>query len=190
MDSLYDYKDVELIAKPVKPKYQAGGALPFVGWTPTFGTSEAGAPRVPQEDKKKDDSKKKGLNDDDIFALLKDIDGLPSDIDKINEELNGFVILDKLDPLKLDSSSNISARYSSLLSLVKKAKINRQWYDDAYKKLRDKGSLNELAIDSSGRFIGMNADGEFERFTTEQISNKELGDFQLLTNSNLLDIRA
>jgi hypothetical protein len=35
MDSLYTYDSVDLIAKPSKSrKYQAGGAIPFVGTTP------------------------------------------------------------------------------------------------------------------------------------------------------------
>lgn len=44
IDSLYTYNDVELIAKPKrKRKYQAGGGLPFVSYTPVFATSEKGS---------------------------------------------------------------------------------------------------------------------------------------------------
>lgn len=45
MDSLYTYDQVDLIAKPKnkKRKYQAGGSLPFVSYTPIFATSESGA---------------------------------------------------------------------------------------------------------------------------------------------------
>ena len=55
IDSLYDYNDVELIAKSKKKKrkYQAGGGLPFVGFTPVFATSETGAPKDKLETKSK-----------------------------------------------------------------------------------------------------------------------------------------
>ena len=189
LDSLYTYKDVELIAKPKnkKRKYQGGGGIPFVGYTPTFATSQKGAP-VTKEDVTSD--KGTDLTNKDILELLKDIDGLPSDIDAIQASLSNFVLTSKLDPLGLDSTSSIASRYMSLIGKIKKAKANKEWYDKAYDKLRTDGSLNEYAIDSTGHFIGMNVEGDFERFTAQQVANGEVGDYQLLTNSNLLDIRA
>ena len=45
IDSLYTYDQVEIIAKPSKKKhkYQAGGGLPFVNFSPIFATSEKGS---------------------------------------------------------------------------------------------------------------------------------------------------
>ena len=189
INSLYTYKDIKLIAKPKnkKRKYQGGGGIPFVGYTPTFATSQKGAPND-----KEDITPDKGTNltNKDILELLKDIDGLPSDIDSIQASLSNFILSNKLDPLGLDSTSSIATRYISLIGKIKKAKANKEWYDKAYDKLRTDGALNEYAIDSTGHFIGMNAEGDFERFTAQQITNGELSDYQLLTNSNLLDIRA
>ena len=187
IDSLYDYNNVELIAKPKKKrKYQAGGGLPFVGFTPVFATSEKGAPTPTKEETKKGTD----LTTKDILELLKDIDGLPSDIDAIQASLANFVLADQMDPLGLDSSSSIASRYMSLIGRIKKAKANREWYDKAYDKLRNDGALNEYAVDSTGHFIGMDASGEFTRFTAKQVADGEVGNYQLLTNSNLLDIRA
>ena len=191
INSLYDYNDVELIAKPGKKrkrKYQAGGGLPFVNVAPVFATSEAGAPKATAETK----SSKKGedLTTKDILELLKDIDGLPSDIDAIQATLSDFIIADKMDPLGLASSSDIASRYVSLIGRIKKAKANRDWYDKAYDKLRNDGALNEYAVDSTGHFIGMDQEGEFARFTAKQVADGEVGAYTLLTNSNLLDIRA
>ena len=187
MDSLYTYDQVELIAKSKKKrKYQAGGGLPFVGFTPVFATSESGTPKV--ADTKK--SKEADLTTKDILELLKDVDGLPSDIDAIQASLSNFVLTDQTDPLGLDSSSSIASRYMSLIGKIKKAKANREWYDKAYDKLRNDGALNEYAVDSTGYFIGMDASGEFARFTAKQVADGEVGNYQLLTNSNLLDIRA
>lgn len=187
MDSLYTYDQVELIAKSKKKrKYQAGGGLPFVGFTPVFATSESGTPKV--ADTKK--SKEADLTTKDILELLKDIDGLPSDIDAIQASLANFVLADQMDTFGLDSSASIASRYMSLIGRIKKAKANREWYDKAYDKLRNEGALNEYAVDSTGHFIGMDASGEFARFTAKQVADGEVGNYQLLTNSNLLDIRA
>ena len=185
IDSLYTYNDVELIAKPKnkKRKYQAGGGLPFVGFTPVFATSETGVPQTQTTEKEE------GLTTKAILELLKDVDGLPSDIDAIHAALSSFLVDDINDPLGLDSS-NIASYYMSILSNIKKAKANREWYDKAYDQLREKGALNELAVDSRGSFIGMNNEGDFKRFTAEQIANQELNGYHILTNSELLDIRA
>lgn len=189
MDSLYTYDQVELIAKPKKKrKYQAGGGLPFVGFTPVFATSERGVPaKATKEDK---ESKNADLTTKDILELLKDVDGLPSDINAIQTLMSDFVIADKMDPLGLDSSSSIAARYMSLIGKIKVAKSNKEWYDKAYERLRSNNALNELAVDSRGSFIGMNREGDFARFTAQQIASGDVGDYQMLTNSELLNIRA
>lgn len=188
IDSLYTYDQVEIVAKPKKKrKYQAGGGLPFVGFSPVFATSEKGQPTPTKSDK---ESKNSDLTSKDILELLKDIDGLPSDIDAIQASLSNFVLADQMDPLGLDSSSSIASRYMNLIGRIKKAKANREWYDKAYDKLRNDGALNEYAVDSTGHFIGMDASGEFARFTAKQVADGEVGNYKLLTNSNLLDIRA
>ncbi len=189
IDSLHDYNEVEIIAKPGKKKrkYQAGGGLPFVNFTPVFATSESGAPAVAETKK---DKKGEDLTSKDLLELLKEVDGLPSDIDVIQASLANFVIMDKRDPLGLDSSSSIASRYMQLIGNIKKAKSNKQWYDKAYDRLSENGALNEYAVDSTGHFIGMNEEGDFARFTAQQVSQGETSNYQLLTNSNLLDIRA
>ena len=88
INSLYTYNDVELIAKPTKKKrkYQSGGGLPFVNFTPIFATSETGSSAT------KVDKEGEDLTTKDILELLKDIDGLPSDIDAIQASLSNFVL--------------------------------------------------------------------------------------------------
>ncbi len=189
IDSLYDYNEVEIIAKPGKKKrkYQAGGGLPFVNFTPVFATSESGAPAVTETKK---DKKGEDLTNKDLLELLKEVDGLPSDINAIQTLMSDFIISDKMDPLGLDSSSSIAARYMSLIGKIKIAKSNKEWYDKAYERLRSNNALNELAVDSRGSFIGMNPEGDFARFTAQQIASGDIGTYQMLTNSELLDIRA
>lgn len=190
LDSLYTYKDVELIARPVKKKkkYQAGGGLPFVGFTPVFATSETGVPA--QQAKTESEKKGEDLTTKDILELLKDMDGLPADMDVITANLMNFVLLDESDPLGISASSNIASRYLNVINQIKKAKTTRDWYDKVYDELRKNGALNELVVNSAGQFLGLDEQYNAKYFTAEQINKGQLGDFQLLTNGNLLQIRA
>lgn len=190
IDSLYSYDDVELIAKPKKKKrkYQAGGGLPFVNFAPVFATDETGAPSV---DTKKDE-KKDDLTSKDVLQLLKDMDGLPADMQVIVSSLKNFDLADKMDPLGLSSSSDIASRYISLINKIKVAKFNREEYNNAFNQLKGNGGLNEYAVTSEGYLIGSNQEGDFEMFTPDQVNAgvpKEKG-YSLLTNSNLLYLRA
>ena len=195
IDSLYDYNDVELIAKPKnkkKRKYQSGGGLPFVGFTPVFATSEKGAPTAAAAKTKADKDDKDDLTTKDILTLLKDMDGLPSDMQLIVSSLQSFALQDKMDPLNLSSSADIASRYISLINKVKVAKFNREEYNQAFNQLKGNGGLNEFAITSEGLLIGTNKDGDFEYFTPDQVNAgepKKQG-YSLLTNSNLLYLRA
>ena len=195
IDSLYTYDDVELVAKPKKKKkrkYQAGGGLPFVGFTPVFATSERGATTTSASKTKVDKEDKDDLTTKDILTLLKDMDGLPSDMQLIVSSLQNFALQDKMDPLNLSSSADIASRYISLINKVKVAKFNREEYNQAFNQLKGNGGLNEFAITSEGLLIGTNKDGDFEYFTPDQVNAgepKKQG-YSLLTNSNLLYLRA
>lgn len=187
IDSLYTYNDVELIAKPKKKKrkYQSGGGLPFVNFTPVFATSEVDEP-ITKSDTKDD------LTSKDVLELLKDMDGLPSDMSLIVHSLKNFDLQDQLDPLGLSSSSDIASRYISLINKIKVAKFNREEYNSAFNQLKGNGGLNEFAITSEGMLVGTNKDGDFEYFTPDEVNAGEprKQGYSLLTNSNLLYLRA
>lgn len=189
VDSLYTYDQVELIAKPKnKRKYQAGGGLPFVGFTPVFATSETGTPKV--ADTKK--SKEADLTTKDILELLKDMDGLPVDESLIVSALQNFHMSKQDDPLGIMSSSDLASQYLNIIHKIKIAKFNKDEYNNAFNQLKGNGGLSELAVTSDGMLIGSNADGDFKYFTPDQVNSGmhlEKG-YSLLTNSNLLYLRA
>lgn len=194
IDSLYTYNDVELIAKPKrkKRKYQAGGGLPFVGFTPVFATSEKGVPVASTKTAKADKDDDNDLTTKDVLTLLKDMDGLPSDMALIVDSLRNFNMMDKMDPLGLSSSSDIASRYISLINKIKVAKFNREEYNSAFNQLKGNGGLNEYAVSSDGYLIGTNAEGDFQMFTPDEVISgtpRQQG-YSLLTNSNLLYLRA
>jgi uncharacterized protein YwgA len=127
IDSLYTYDQVDIIAKPSKKKrkYQAGGGLPFVNFSPVFATSEKGADD-PVKEKKGED-----LTTKDVLTLLKDMDGLPSDMSFIVQALQDFQLQEDMDPFGL-SSSSISSQYINLINKIKVAKFNREEYNQAF----------------------------------------------------------
>ena len=190
LDSLYEYNDIEIVEKPVKKKrsYQAGGAIPFVNFTPVFATSETQSPKEISNSKED----KEDLTSKDVLQLLKDMDGLPTDINQIVTALKSFELMDKMDPLGMSSSSDIASRYISLISKIKIAKFNKDEYNNAFNQLKQNGGLNEYAVTSEGLLIGSNKEGDFEYFTPEQVNSGEprKNGYALLTNSNLLYLRA
>ena len=190
LDSLYEYNDIEIVEKPVKKKrsYQAGGAIPFVNFTPVFASSEAQSPK--EVSKSKED--KEDLTSKDVLSLLKEMDGLPTDINQIVTALKNFELMDSMDPLGMSSSSDIASRYISLISKIKIAKFNKDEYNSAFNQLKENGGLNEYAVTSEGLLIGSNKEGDFEYFTPEQVNSGEprKNGYALLTNSNLLYLRA
>lgn len=189
IESLYTYNDIELIAKSKnkkKKKYQTGGGLPFVSHTPIFATSETGVPKTTKSEDSND------LTTKDILELLKDMDGLPADMQLIIQSLKNFSMRDRMDPLGLNSSSNLASQYMNIINKIKVAKFNREEYNNAFNQLKGNGGLNELAVTSNGYLIGTNENGDFEYFTPDQINSEEHSKqgYQLLTNSNLLYLRA
>ena len=188
LNSLYTYNDVEIIAKSKnkKKKYQAGGNLPFASHTPIFATSESG------EFNPKQKSDNEDLTTKDVLSLLKDMDGLPADMQLIVGQLQNFNMKNPMDPLGLSSSSNIASNYLKVINQIKVAKFHREEYNNAFNQLKGNGGLNEFAITSDGLLIGSNQEGDFEYFTPDQVNageHKNQG-YSLLTNSNLLYLRA
>lgn len=195
MDSLYTYDSVDLIIKPSKSrKYQAGGAIPFVGTTPINAATptKTSASPTPTTEVKKNSQKDEGLTSKDLFQLIEKLDGLPADMSVIFNSLASFQVQGAGDPLGLATSSSIESKYLSILSQLKMANFNKKEYDQAYEKLSSNGGLEELAITSEGMLIGTNKEGDFQYYSPEEVAkgkNQKEG-YQLLTNSNLLYLRA
>ena len=189
LNSLYTYNEVELIAKPKKRKYQAGGSLPFVNFTP-MASPTVGAKESTKS--KKEDKADTDLTTKDVLELLKDLKGLPSDINEIIASLKNFTLDDSYLPSSMASSSNIASRYIKLIGKIQTAKFNRDEYETALNQLKTNGGLHEYAITSDGLLIGVNNEGNFKYFDASQVNSgkpKQTG-YDLLTNSNLLYLRA
>lgn len=192
IDSLYSYDQIELIARPKKSKkrkYQAGGGLPFVG---VSSVSPASSSKFSDNQVSKKDDDEKGISTKDVLELLKDMDGLPSDMNVIVQSLRNFTLMEGSNLGTLASSSSIASRYIKLMHQMKMAKFNKEEYTAAFNQLKGNGGLNEYAITSEGKLIGSNADGDFEYFSVDDVRKGTHVDkgYSLLTNSNLLYLRA
>ena len=191
LNSLYTYNEVELVAKPKKPKYQAGGNLPFVNFSPVTGPATSSAVATTKA-AKDEDSKSNDLTTKDVLELLKDLDGLPSDINQIIASLQNFTLEDDYMPSYMASSSNIASRYIKLLGQIQTAVFNKEEYKGAIDHLKNNGGLHELAITSDGWLIGVDDENNFKYFDAAQVNAGEHSEqgYSLLTNSNLLYLRA
>lgn len=161
-------------------KFQQGGLAPLVSYEPVTVTGGAAATTSEKSSSGSD------LTDKDLLELLKDLNGLPSDIATITNSLQNFYIDQQYNPYH--STSNIASRYASIIAQVKTAKFNHEQYKEAQDQVIKNGGINEYAIDEYGRLYCMNSEGDVKLLKAEQLQNNS--EYQPLTNSELLHYRA
>ena len=161
-------------------KFQQGGLAPLVSYEPVTVTGGAAATTSEKSSSGSD------LTDKDLLELLKDLNGLPSDIATITNSLQNFYIDQQYNPFH--STSNIASRYASIIAQVKTAKFNHEQYKEAQDQVIKNGGINEYAIDEHGRLYCMNSEGDVKLLRAEQL--KDNSEYQALTNSELLHYRA
>lgn len=162
-------------------KYQQGGAAipPLVNYDPVM-IQPAQETSTVAETKKEE----KGLADKDILGLLKDLDGLPNDVQIATQLLQNFFIDRQYTPKEFAPS--IASQYIQIVNQINRIKFDRAAYNDAYKAADKKGSLNEYAIDDRGNILCQNGE-DFQFLRPEQL---EGSGYKPLTNSDVLRLRA
>ena len=172
---------------------QSGGGLPpFASYTPVM-VNDAQAQyytggydytnRKSSKSSGEDDTKGEITNKD-LLTMLKDIDGLPSDMKVLYSELSKFF---QLQDLGINTAS-LSMQYLRAIEQIKLAKYNKEVFDDAYKIVESNGGLNEYAISESGKLIGINDKEELRQMTYQEL--QESKEFHPITNAELLQLRA
>ena len=171
----------------VIPKHQKGGGFEsfFTLYTPVQS-------QIPEQVSSKSNSntktkKEKGeLTEKDFFDMLKDIDGLPNEMNAIVGNLmNTF----RLSALTGIDPGDLATTYLSNLYQVKVASQNKIAYDKAVEQANKNGSMAEPAISMDGKLVVQNADG---KITTVSLSNyfENKDQYAPLTVSNLANLRA
>lgn len=131
--------------------------------------------------------KEKGeFTEKDFFDILKDIDGLPNEIDAIARNLlNTF----RLSALTGVDPGDLATTYLSNLYQITAASQNKDTYDKVVEQANKNGAMAEPAISIDGKLVVQNSDGGISTVSLDKyFQNKDK--YKLLTVSNLANLRA
>lgn len=173
---------------------QGGGMPPFTYYQPVF--VNTAQPRYLSQESSSSrsssnssSSEMKGeITDKDLLSMLEKVDGLPSDMQAIYQQLASFY---DMKDLGIPNTTSLANQYISVLSALKTVKYSKEQFDNAYTNANKKDALNEVAISEDGRIIVQTENGIESKSLDElkeMIDNNE--SYLPLTNSNLLRIRA
>ena len=173
----------------VIPKFQQGGG--FDSFFTQYQSVQAPTSKVPQQtssisytSKDKDDNSKSRLTEKDFFNMIKEIDGLPNDMEKIVNSLVKTFQISNLTGLDLNS---IQTTYLSSLYQLKVAKQNKAKFDKAIEHAQTAGSLQEPAI-YGRQVLAQTEDGEIHPIDLDTYFNNK-DKYSLLTVSNVAYLR-
>ena len=169
-------------------KFQQGGSAipPLVSYQPIMITNGGASGTASTAGSSKSSEESSNLTDKDLLKMLKDLDGLPNDMQALTKVLQNFYIDQQYSPSP--NTANIASRYLQALQMMRTANFNRKQYDNAFNIVSNNGGINELAINEKGFLICVNDKGDFKYLKPEQLA--QTSDYQPVTNSELLRLRA
>lgn len=180
------------------PKLQSGGSTAslFTVYTPlqtpkvqapqNVSTSNKESISIKSSSKSDTEKEDKGkLTEKDLFAMIKDINGLPNEMKTIISDLKETMETQNLIGVDI---GGLSTTYLNSLYKLKVANQNREKFDDAVKDAKANGSLGEVAITLSGNLLTTDKKGNVREISLEQYQQNP-DSYQLLTNSNLAWLR-
>ena len=174
------------------PKFQGGGGFEslFTTYVPVQAPQQTRSVQTSQSERSSrqdsDDDKGK-FTEKDFFSMLKDIDGLPNEMQSIVSNLIDTLSINKLTGIELQ---DLSITYLQSLSKIRQAAGNKKQYDDAQKRAIENGSMAEPAITIDGRLIVQDKDGSIQKVSLNDFINNKDQYETVLTVSNLLNLRA
>lgn len=175
------------------PKKQNGGNFLslFADYTPIPPQQSTSSSGGQSSSKKKDDSdsEKGKLTEKDLFSLLKDIDGLPNEMQQLVTSIQRMYSQVSLFGNDDIDTSSLANMYMQNLYKLKHANFNKKEYDKAYTEAEKNEALNEFAINSSGKMVVYDKDQKLKEISVNEFLNNQ-GEYQPITNSNLLWLRA
>lgn len=168
------------------PKFQRGAR--FNIWQPIqFQSNERSASSFRQSSKSEEDDDKGKLTEKDLFTMLKDVKGLPNEMQALFSEFNAELQMAR--DIGQNGITDIISTYASTLAKLKHYEYNKEIFKNAYDRAVAAGNLNDIAITVSGHVVVQDDKGNLEPITPEQYAkNKE--NYRVLTNSNLLYLRS
>ena len=169
-------------------KFQQGGSAipPLVSYQPIMITNSGASETASTAGSSKSSEESSDLTDKDLLKMLKDLDGLPNDMQALTKVLQNFYIDQQYSPSP--NTANIASRYLQALQMMRTINFNRKQYDNAFNIISNNGGINELAINEKGQLICVNEKGDFKYLKPEQLT--QITDYRPVTNSELLKLRA
>ena len=172
----------------VIPKRQKGGSM-FDQFFTTYTPVQVEAPRQTTQQKSSgtsQSSEKGRLTEKDFFDMLKDIDGLPNEMNAIVSNLMSTFRLSALTGV---DPGDLATTYLSNLYQVKVASQNKDRYDKVVEQANKNGAMAEPAISIDGKLVVQSSDGRISTVSLDNyFQNKDR--YNLLTVSNLANLRA
>lgn len=166
-------------------KFQQGGPTfvdytPYPEPTPVDFTGVGSGTTTPASKKASGE-----LTEKDLLGMIKDIDGLPSDMSGVINNIQRLLSAQQYGV----GTSSLKTTYLKALQQVKTATFYKKQWEDAYKNVVANKGISEYAIDERGRVIAFNKKGEIKPITIDEF-RKNSSNYQLLTNEELLNLRA
>lgn len=172
----------------VIPKRQKGGSM-FDQFFTTYTPVQVEAPRQTTQQKSSgtsQSSEKGRLTEKDFFDMLKDIDGLPNEMNAIVSNLMSTFQMSNLTGI---DSGDLATMYLQNLFQIKVASQNKAAYDKVIEQANKNGAMAEPAISMDGKLVVQNTDGKITTVSLiDYFENKD--QYAPLTVSNLANLRA
>lgn len=174
-------------------KFQQGGGFEslFTIYKPIQTESprrEKTSSRESKSRKDEDDTKGK-LTEKDLFEMLKNLEGLPNEMQNMMSSM--LTTLNNAKVMGADGIQDLAATYIRNLYSLKEAKYNKEQFDNTYQQAVANKSLNEVAIDQNGSILAIDSNGELKSFNPQQWAKvKDSNKYEPLTNGNLLWMRS
>lgn len=137
--------------------------------------------------KSSNDENKGKITDKDFLGLLKDINGLPSDILKLYKQAQNFWA----DPTNTGDTnySNFAQLLTRISLQAKIAKFNKEVWDKSRDTMFANHSENEMAITDQGRVVIQTSDGGIDTISVEKWKQNPYV-YKTLTNADIMELRA
>ena len=142
-----------------------GGMPPFADYTPVVLPYQDPFISTSKTESSSGSSNDLGLKD--LLGMIKELDGLPNDSAALAKNLTSLFRRSEATGTPL-SSSDIASAYTSYLAQIRRAKFNKEAYENTYKIVKDNGGLNEIAITNQGYIVAQDREsGQLVQLTAQ-----------------------
>lgn len=135
-------------------------------------------------------SDKDDLTMKDIIQMAEKMDGLPSDLAHITQQLTQLSQIASIPGMA--NSSTLATYYFTTLAEIKNAKYYKERYDKAFEDINKKQALNEVAISPDGKLMFFDENRQVQYVSVEDYkqNSEDYAGYTPIRNSEILQLRA